>query len=288
LAQVVAEPELLRRLDIDPSHKYPVEAADLKHVVPQLEASPDYLSERMRLLETHLRGDIRMVLTTAPSEHAERWKAAKHLAPARLWPLPLETLDRRRHLDRNKVMVRLAEMLPFGWVYEDRVTLRNRDLEGQPGEPPGASREEERTLRSAALGQGRTLHLKGKLTGDDGAIHFYQMARPTDERLRASSMPLQDKAICLRGKLDATYWLGLIAQERGKYETAADDFLNRGWPKLTSAESPWTAGARYNLARTYEAAGDIPQAVGAYRSNDSSPGYQGDLLRARWLVEQNR
>ena len=80
LAQVVAEPKLLRRLDAGPSHKYGVEASDLKHVAALLEASPDYLSRRMKLLESRLAGEQRMVLTTAPSEHAERWKAAKHVA----------------------------------------------------------------------------------------------------------------------------------------------------------------------------------------------------------------
>ncbi len=40
LAQVVADPELLRRLDLDEAHSYPVTADDLQHVVAFVEGSP--------------------------------------------------------------------------------------------------------------------------------------------------------------------------------------------------------------------------------------------------------
>ncbi|MEN6458816.1 MAG: hypothetical protein ABFC63_07790 [Thermoguttaceae bacterium] len=276
LNQVVAEPKLLRRMDA-PSHRYGIAAEDLKHVVALLEASPDYLSQRMRLLESRLKAGQRIVLTTSPTEHAQRWKAAKHIADARLWLTPFETLDCRSHLERAKVQRQLASLLPFFWLHEERITVRNRDEE--------APSEQQRVVLAAALGQARTLHLKGKLTGDDGAIQYYQMARPSDERLLASSVPTGEKAICFRGKQDATYWLGLIAYERGKYETAIDSLTNRTHPPLVAAEGPWTVGARYNLARMLEASGEIGRAVQVYRNNESSPGFQGDLLRAQWLVE---
>ena len=47
---------------------------------------------------------------------------------------------------------------------------------------------------------------------------------------------------------------------------------------------PWTGGARYNLARTYEVLGDHANAR-AYYEQDKSPQRHGNLLRARRLGE---
>ncbi|MCE5267315.1 MAG: hypothetical protein LLG00_05465 [Planctomycetaceae bacterium] len=275
LAQVIADPKLLHRLDVDASHKYSIEARDLQRVTPLIEASPSYLAERMKLLESQLRGVQRLVLTTAPIEHAERWKAAKHVAAAKLWLLPFETLNRRSHLDAEEAKVHLTNMLPFCWLHEERVTVRNRD-DDNPS-------EEQRVVRAAALGQGRVLHLKNKLAGDTGAIHYYQMARPSNQRLLASSVSTDEKLINFRGKQDATYWLALIAYERGKHDAAIDYLTNRTRPSLISAESLWARGARYNLGRTYEASGQIDKAIAVYRN-----GPYGDLLRAKWLAELSR
>ena len=55
---------------------------------------------------------------------------------------------------------------------------------------------------------------------------------------------------------------------------------------MIAADGPWTNGARYNLARTFEAAGDPQRAILQYDGNVNSPGYLGDLLRAKWLQKQ--
>jgi len=122
-----------------------------------LDASPTDLARRMKLLESQLAGPQKMVLTSSPTSQAEHWKAATHITDVRLWLHPFETLERRRHLDAQGVQARLAAMLPFY------------------------------VLPSAPLHRGRLLHLKGKFLGDDGAIHYYQLARPSNEELSASS-----------------------------------------------------------------------------------------------------
>ena len=112
LAQVAADDGLLRRLDADPTHPYSVKASDLQHVSVLLAASPTCLSRRMRLVESHLAGANKMVLTVAPSMQAERWKAAK--LPA--WQVrlqPFETIEARSHLDAKSLQSRLIAMLPF-------------------------------------------------------------------------------------------------------------------------------------------------------------------------------
>ena len=56
-------------------------------------------------------------------------------------------------------------------------------------------------------------------------------------------------------------------------------------PELQAAGSRWTFGARYNLARTWEAQGKIEEAV-ALLEADTSPQRHGNLLRAKRLKSQ--
>ena len=92
----------------------------------------------------------------------------------------------------------------------------------------------------------------------------------------------------LTKKYTASYWLGLIAYDRGEWSSAADFFQKRTldfFKDQTSGESPtgfWTAGAGYNLARTYEQQGEFNKAIVLY-IEDKSPQRHGNLLRARWL-----
>ncbi len=253
LAQIASDEKLLRQLDADPRHPYPVKMSDLKHVVVMLEASPTYLAKRMKLLESRLAGANRIVLSTAPTAEAERWKASGHVARVRLWRRPFETIARRSHLGSDEVRLRLMAIVPFY------------------------------VMPSAPLHRARLLYLKGKLTGEDGATRYFQLARPSNEQVLASSAHEIVKGLYLAGKHDASYWLGLVAYQLGKYPAAADYFLNRTLEAV--ARSPWATGATYNLGRTFEISGDTPRAIALYTHNPSSPDELGELLRAKWLKE---
>jgi TolA-binding protein len=115
-------------------------------------------------------------------------------------------------------------------------------------------------------------------------MHYYQLARPSNAELSASSAHPLEKMVYLRGKQDATYWSGLISCQRDNY-TAAVDYFGRRMLELFP-HSPWTNGARYNLARTFEAAGDTERAILVYESDADAPGYLGELLRAKWLTKR--
>jgi hypothetical protein len=73
----------------------------------------------------------------------------------------------------------------------------------------------------------------------------------------------------------------LVAAQEGNSEAAID------WLKTRTLEAdpdgPWTAGARYNLGRVYEAEGRIEEAVECYRADADVPERHGNLLRAHWL-----
>jgi TolA-binding protein len=84
----------------------------------------------------------------------------------------------------------------------------------------------------------------------------------------------------LRAKQHASYWMGLVHYEGGKYE-AAIEWLDERTIK-SPLPSPWLAGARYNLARSYEALGQNDKAIALLRADDS-PQRHGNLLRAARL-----
>jgi len=283
LAQVAADAKLLRRLDFDESHTYGVKAVDLNRVTALLEASPAYLARSMKLLESHLIDPRKMVLTTSPTAQAERWKAA-HVAAARLWRMPFETLDRRSRLDWQASAMWLQDELPLYWVYQERLpggAKTSKDpLEYQETRQP---KEAQVITHAAPLYKGRVLFLKGKFVGDDGAAPCFRIARPSHESLALSSASDFEKQVKVWAKQDASYWSGLIAYQRGNYRSAVDYFLTKTIEAYP--DGPWLNGARYNLARTYEASGKPDLAILLYGSNTASPGYPGDVLRAKWLTE---
>ena len=83
---------------------------------------------------------------------------------------------------------------------------------------------------------------------------------------------------------DAAYWLGLILLEQQTYESAKQYF-----GKMTleaAADNAWTNGARYNLARCYEALGQYPEAIKLYEA-DHSPQRNGNYLRAARLKKES-
>ena len=296
LAQVAADPKLLRRLDFDPSHPYRVEAVDPKRVIPLLEASPPYLSRAMKAIDSHLVSQRRLVLTTSltapaerptapaerPTSQVERWKAA-HVAEPRLWLLPFETIQVRSQLDWRASAAWLGDVLPLYWVYQERKAGGAKtSMDPLEYEESRQAKPSQVVLHVAPLFKGRVLYFKGKY-GEDGAAGRYLIARPSHESLALSSESDFKKRIKLWAKQDASYWLGLMAFQRGRYASAIDYLQTKTLEAYPNG--PWSTGARYNLARAYEASGRLDMAIFLYNSNATSPGYFGDLLRAKWLKE---
>ncbi len=258
LNNVLADDGLLRRLDIAPDRIYPVKAADLERVVVEIEGSPIYLSRRMRLVEADLPGKEQIILTGRPSLLAEKLKSQPHIAAVELWKFPYQRLRAVTRMDRETQQKAMAEYMPF---YEP----------------------------SPILWQARVQHLQGYFDGDKGANALYQQARPSDadmksarDKASAKDRPRieADLARLRLAKQSASYWLGLIAFERGNYPAAIDYLQVRTLE--ASPDSPWTAGARYNLGRALEATGQSVEDAKFYEA-DRSPQRTGNMLRARGL-----
>jgi tetratricopeptide (TPR) repeat protein len=255
LSQVADNAEVLRQMDVDSARAYPVKASQVKQVVALIEASPTYLSRRMKLIESRLSGKQRVVLSTSPSAQADRWRSCPHVGEVRLWKLPYETVLSETHLDNDEIRQRMLLVLPF------------------------------QTGHSAELGKARLLYFKGLLSGDEGATHYYQCARPSNVEISAAKLTPLEREVYIRAKQNASYWLGLVSFERGKYAEAIDYFATRtlrAWP-----DGPWTPAANYNLGRAYEASGQTARAIAQYRQEKTSAD-EGQLLRAAWLEKHAR
>ncbi|REK16572.1 MAG: tetratricopeptide repeat protein [Planctomycetota bacterium] len=267
LAQVAADPELLRNLDLE-NEPYPITADDLKHVVAYVEGSPASLSKRMALVEAALVGPYRMKLMSPGSTLAARVEALPHVAEVKLWPLPFEVFKWKSELTPQTAQRAGEELVVYQAV------------------PP--------------LKVGRALQFKGQIDGQEGAKTQYLNARPPESLLENYQLPpdLAERIPPRRwaeveaaqilwmreAKQNASYWLGLIFFEQEDYPNAID-FLDKRTLQ-SEGKNPWRDAARYNLARTYEAQGKLDKAIELYEADGDSPQSHGNRLRARRLREQ--
>lgn len=246
LNQAAADDKLLRALDLSDGKPYAPRAADLQKVVALCEASAPYVAPRFARLGRELSGEERR-LELAVDEKAllERVGRCSHVSSARPWPLR----DLRYTATRETaVFDALKQQLQPFRLPERGMLAGNRYIA-----PP--------------LWKARVRHLSGKYADDASQritiSRLYQEARPADEDLDKLQINSQNWEGMLRMKQHATYWLGLTAFDLKNYDAAAMYFE-------TVLKEPvnggWTAGARYNLGRTQEAAGKRDDALKTYRT----------------------
>jgi tetratricopeptide (TPR) repeat protein len=267
LAELAADDALLRRLDLDAEHPYPVTAAQLAGTIALVEGSPGYLSRRMKLVESRLTGDRRIVLATQPSIVAEALRKCPGVREAQLWRLPYERLRYQASPDVTASSKR--EMLAF-------------QVETMPKNYQEVVVE---------LARGRTLHLAGRYAGEVGeesANRSYQRARVADADLAAAKLSADELVALRAAKQSASYWLALVAFERGRFDSALEHLDKRvlASPEgAGTANNPWREAGLYLKARAHEALGQIDQSIAAL---EATSGLQrtGNLLRARWLKER--
>ncbi len=246
LAEVAADDGLLRKLDLSSQRKYPVQSGELKDLIAFVEASPAYLARRMRLIETKLTGQNKIVLTASPEQIAKRLSDQPLIKQARCWTYPYEVLQSRAQPIRREMAPAWAQDLAVFQVV-------------------------------SPLLRARCLQFKGVFEGEKGAKAYYLRARRSDANLASANLQPAEKTLWSLAKQDASYWLGLIALEEKKYPVAADYFARRTLENFPGG--PWTGGASYNLGRTYELSDQLDRAIEIYQA-DSSPQKHGNRLRA--------
>ena len=250
LAQVLADDALLRRLDLDAEHPYRLGASDLRGAVALIEASPLALSRRMRLVESHLVGDQKIALTVDATALAESVVESQQVAEARIWDYPYRTIAAGLAAEAEPRKAAVKDLRIMVW---------------RPG-----------------LWKARVLHLQGTFDGEESAKKYYRSARPSKVRIEEARIHPAEKVFLEEAKMHASYWLGLLLYEQQHYDNAADYFDR--FTLQATPDGPWTSGARYNLARAYEAQGATDKAIALY-DVDTSPQSHGNRIRARRLRE---
>jgi hypothetical protein len=259
LEQVAADDSLLRQLDLEGS-AYPVNSEMLKVVSPSIVSDSFNLSRRARQVETKLKGDDHLVLSSQPSELAERLKKSPGLGDPRLWDVPFRILRDQLTLGRSARHRAALAFEPF--AVRPRL-WKARELHFQGRRPVNEQSEEDAADDHREAAQ----------------LYTSKSVRPTDREI-AQTESAEKRRVDEASKLNATYWIGLLSFDDARYDVA------RHWltqPELTEKESPWAAGARYNLARTYEAQGKLDEAIQLLEADSSSAQQHGNQLRAKRL-----
>jgi tetratricopeptide (TPR) repeat protein len=287
LTEALADAAVLAQLDVPGGPAYPLTPDKLKNLVALIEAEPESLARRFDLLEHALPSSRRLVLATHPSELEPRLRQAKGIGGVSLWRVPFDALQ-----------YQIGRQQAIGKSIDKQIEFQREEaIFMAPGSP---------------LMLGRNYHLQGAFEPGDrlpGARSLYMQARTPDavrekvytnedfRKLIGFHQPLPDDeqqkklmletmdTMMLRAKQHASYWLGLVHYEAGNYE-AAIEWLDERTIK-SPLPSPWLAGARYNLARAYEALGQNDKAIALLRADDS-PQRHGNLVRAARLAKMKR
>ncbi|MBN1851781.1 MAG: hypothetical protein JW829_03625 [Pirellulales bacterium] len=275
LEQIQSDDRLFRQLDIDSDNRYSQTQDQWKTATASIVASPLALSHRASILESQLAGKDAFVLTAPTAILAQRLEATGSIQDVRLWDYPFRTLLAKRLLTASQDRTRSGESLK-----------RSRRTHAAIDFCVFALIPE--------LWKARVLHFQGKrekvidpehpglveeINSHKESLEFYRRARPTARELAqiTSTEELKFKTIA---KQHAGYWTGLICMDDGKTAVAIDWLKERtleDWP-----DGPWTDGARYNLARAYEAIGKLDEAIALYEADTSLQQF-GNRLRARQL-----
>jgi hypothetical protein len=284
LSEYVDNPTWLNQLSTD-SRRYRIVASDLKRLVASIDATPAALSQRMLQIESRLQGDGK----------------CKHVTNVEIWPFPYRGYQ---------FIEKFNQILAGGDESVEPTVVRDLYQQTQLDQRPFATR--------GTIMQGRLLQLRGFDRGDfdtPGAKKLYMQSRMSKKELSRFNIPIEQmpkesplllglpedpadrqavfdarlqagREMAVRSKDLATYWLGTISINNQEFKVASDYF------KLVvdNDNSRWQQSARYNLARAYEALGEqnndpsmVQQAIDLYESDQESPQFPGNALRAKLL-----
>ncbi|NOZ38650.1 MAG: hypothetical protein GXP24_00305 [Planctomycetes bacterium] len=263
LAEVIAEPTLLSNLDVGEEFQYGTTAEDLQQVTANLVASPLQLSQRAYLLEQAFEGDDFVVFSANTRRVAEAAEKLSGVSKVQLWSFPFESVLAERAMSPAQRLRAAQRFL----IFAQRPRLWKARVLHFQGTKEVPVEERNDPLAQPDLGHQQ-------------ATALYQNPRIRPPNALLEKVEPSKRVIYERAKADASYWLGLLSYDLGKYKVAEDWFAKR--TLAAKPEGPWTAGAIYNLARTLEALGKLETAI-QFLEADKSPQRQGNLLRAREL-----
>jgi hypothetical protein len=268
LTAAAADDGVLRQLDLEGEYAYPLTAAQLQKLSAYVVASPLQLARRTRLIEQALEGEDFVKLAVDARPLVERLSKHPHVGEVQLWPQPFQALADEQTIGEEARRRAAGEFAPFA---ERPLLWKARVLHFQGDK--GVRAEE----RSDPLADARDGHVDAlKLYQDRGV-------RPSD--LALDKLELEKRMTYAAGKAAASYWLGLLSYDRGNFDVALSWLGDRTLQRASKGR--WAGGARYNLARTHEALGNLEEAVKLLRETPGdAPQRHGNLVLARRLEQR--
>jgi hypothetical protein len=291
LADLKDDPTVLESLAID-GQPYRVKQADLEDVVAMVDACHCAISQRMMTLEKHLAGENQMVLSVTPGRISRRLRSVFDIDYTELLPTSMETF-----------------LFKVG-------RQQRQESPGNPQNLADARKKFLLTTSSSKLVQGRRLFMRGQF-GDSTLTRSGQGARNAKTLLLSSRMSdegiesiltsaetqklvglvrLQTDSdevwrqkvesayfVAEESKKHATFWISMIHMEEGNY-IAAINWLEKR-TLATDDPGPFDHLAQYNLARCFEATGQLEKAREILLQSSSTQS-RGDHLLAKRLSAQ--
>lgn len=283
LAQVRQDPALLRVLDVGQEMPYAAANADLAQLVALLDAPPEAMSYRIQLFQREAAAGKPLYASIATAELAKRVKARTGIQSVDLWRVPFQTwvyrtaLRARAEVDPEAMRQVMFDEMVFDTVHplvQGRIQYFRGNFDKTPDNSGAKGYFIDARVPDVIINQ---IETSPEAQAGLGIIRTRENDQEWQFRLRMS------KSLITVIKQTATYWLGLTHYDTGRFETAIE------WLKQRTLDTPsdnlWKTGARYNLARTYEALGDLETARKTLLL-DESPQKHGNLLRARYLREK--
>ena len=288
LGQARTDALVLRRLSIAglDQFKYSVTKNDVQQCAALLNALPEAISPRMKLLQAGLTGDRRMKVYLDAENLSEAFDAVTGIGSVRLWDVPLlaevyrETCN--TYAERDPIFafwyfIRWAMIDDSFDMAKQLKRGRWRHLTGQFADDEEEGIEGARTLYLAQRApefEIEDLRIDVELQKEYGIRRELGM----DER-EFNARVQQVQATMRLGKRTATYWLSLLQADDERYQTA-DNWIQK---RVLDDEqmSYWVPAARYNMGRLAERLGDTQRAIDIYK--EPSIQEHGNRIRARLL-----
>ncbi len=265
LADVRQAPELLRQFDL-PGAPYPVTADSLAALEAGVVADSFALSKRARLLELQLAGESALRLVVDADALADRLAKNHELPSVMLWEFPFQTLLDQLNLkssDRTRAAIEFSAFAIRPKLFKAR-TLHFRGREELVADADRGNIEDEFNDHNEAM----SLYLDAEV-------------RPSDEMIRR--IPIRELADpATLAKINATYWAGLLSNDRGLHRSAIDWFDSVLDSDL--GRELWSAGARRNSALALAAEGNPAKGAELLRKIDDGPAAAGNKLLAERLA----
>ncbi|MDR1478065.1 MAG: hypothetical protein LBJ00_03900 [Planctomycetaceae bacterium] len=264
-SQVLEDDSLLRKLDISETKKFPVTSEMLKKSTVCFVASPETVSMRMKVLEADLTGESNMILYTNIKEQRKSFANAKSMSNIKtiIWNHPFHA--------------KFDQLFKYQLIGSYLDIFRTTNPLSKKHNFP--------------LWSGRVQYFKGSITGQGGAMTYYQDARISDREvmeLRADPAFRKEKNLHQILQLttnQAVFWIGVASFERDSLENAKDSMKGL----LLGTVNIWAISESYILGRIAEREKNYAEALSYYekiaKGTTPQPAFE---LRAKWIREKTK